>query len=103
MIILLYLAPIAVVIGLVASGRVTLVRAGLAGLIATLPTVIVALHGTRPLLPFLVDESLKGAWLAFHSVTVILAGLLLHHATQAATDGPDDAAAIPAGDRQRAA
>jgi len=82
--ILLYIAPIILVIGLVATGRVPLVRASLAGLIATVPAVIVALHGQRDLGEFFVVESLKGAWLAWHAIAVTLAGLTVHHVIQAA-------------------
>jgi lactate permease len=82
--ILLYIAPIILVIGLVATGRVPLVRASLAGLIATVPAVIVALHGERDLVDFFVLESLKGAWLAWHAIAVTLAGLTVHHVIQAA-------------------
>lgn len=82
--ILLYIAPIILVIGLVATGRVPLVRASLAGLIATIPAVIVALHGERALAEFFVVESLKGAWLAWHAIAVTLAGLTVHHVIQAA-------------------
>lgn len=82
--ILLYIAPIILVIGLVATGRVPLVRASLAGLIATIPAAIVALHGQRDLLGFFVIESLKGAWLAWHAIAVTLAGLTVHHVIQAA-------------------
>ena len=44
---LLYLAPIALVIGLIASGRVPLIGAALAGLAATLPAAFVALERPR--------------------------------------------------------
>ncbi|MFN3401837.1 MAG: hypothetical protein ACK4Z4_15970, partial [Ferrovibrio sp.] len=84
--ILLYIAPIILVIGLVATGRVPLVRASLAGLIATVPAVIVALHGQRDLGEFFVVESLKGAWLAWHAIAVTLAGLTVHHVIQAAPE-----------------
>ncbi|PJI42117.1 L-lactate permease [Ferrovibrio sp.] len=82
--ILLYLAPIILVIGLVATGRVPLVRASFAGLIATVPAVVVALHGQRDLAEFFLIESLKGAWLAWHAIAVTLAGLTVHHVIQAA-------------------
>ncbi|QDO96105.1 L-lactate permease [Ferrovibrio terrae] len=82
--ILLYIAPIILVIGLVATGRVPLVRASLAGLVATVPAVIVALHGERDLVSFFFVESLKGAWLAWHAIAVTLAGLTVHHVIQAA-------------------
>lgn len=99
MLILLYLAPIILVIGLVATGRVPLVRASLAGLIATIPAVAVALHGQRDYLDFFVIESLKGAWLAWHAIAVTLAGLTVHHVIQAAappaTEPPRDAPVSP--------
>jgi lactate permease len=82
--ILLYIAPIILVIGLVATGRVPLVRASLAGLVATVPAVVVALHGECDLADFFFMESLKGAWLAWHAIAVTLAGLTVHHVIQAA-------------------
>jgi lactate permease len=91
MLILLYLAPIVLVIGLVGTGRVPLVRAGLAGLLATVPAAIVALAGRRGIVEFLVTESLKGAWLAWHAIAVIIAGLTVHHVIQAAAPQPADA------------
>lgn len=103
--ILLYIAPIILVIGLVATGRVPLGRASLAGLIATLPAAAVALNGQRDYLEFFTTESLKGAWLAWHSITVILAGLLTHHViTTAAVQHRDAGAAATAdGSRHRRA
>ncbi len=79
---LLYLAPIALVIGLIASGRVPLIGAALAGLAATLPAAFVALEPGQAFSGFVLQESLKGLWLAWHAVSVILAGLVLHHAAQ---------------------
>lgn len=58
---LLYLAPIIVVIGLVGSGRVSLIKAGFGGLIATLPVVAVAMDGRADYTAFVLTESLKGA------------------------------------------
>lgn len=101
--ILLYLAPIILVIGLVATGRVALVHAGLAGLLATLPAAAVALHGQRDLLDFFVIESLKGAWLAWHAIAVILAGLTVHHVIQATAPSPADAPQIAPVSRHRQA
>lgn len=91
--ILLYIAPIILVIGLVATGRVPLVRASLAGLVATVPAAIVALQGQRGLADFFVTESLKGAWLAWHAIAVTLAGLTVHHVIQAASTARQTATA----------
>lgn len=102
MTLLLYLAPIIIVIGLVATGRVSLIRASLAGLVATVPAAIVALHGQQPLLPFFAVESLKGAWLAWHAIAVTLAGLTVHHVIQAAAP-PRAETAITARSRHRQA
>jgi len=87
---LLYLAPIIVVIGLVGSGRVSLIKAGFGGLIATLPVVAVAMDGRADYTAFVLTESLKGAWLAWHNVAVIFAGLLLHHVIRTAAPKAGD-------------
>lgn len=100
---LLYLAPIILVVGLVGSGRVSLIKAGLAGLIATLPVVAVALHGRTDYGPFVMVESLKGTWLAWHNVAVIFAGLLLHHVIQMAAPPIEEARQVDAGARHRQA
>lgn len=91
MAILLYLAPILLVIGLVATGRVSLIRAGLVGLLATLPAAAVALQGQRGFGEFLLVESLKGAWLSWHAIAVIFAGLTVHHVIAAAQQPKEDA------------
>jgi len=87
---LLYLAPIIVVIGLVGSGRVSLIKAGFGRLIATLPVVAVAMDGRADYTAFVLTESLKGAWLAWHNVAVIFAGLLLHHVIRTAAPKAGD-------------
>lgn len=57
---LLYLAPIALVIGLIASSRVKLIHAAIAGLIGTILASLVALDPSRSFAGFLLLESLKG-------------------------------------------
>lgn len=93
MTILLYLAPIVLVIGLVATGRVSLIKASLAGLMATIPAAALALHGQQDYLPFFALESLKGAWLAWHAIAVTFAGLTIHHVIQAAAPEAETEAA----------
>lgn len=104
MLILIYLAPIVLVIGLVATGRVPLIKASLAGLVATIPAVAVALRGEQAYLPFFALESLKGAWLAWHAIAVTFAGLTVHHVIQAtAPEAETEAAPRAAISRHRQA
>lgn len=75
--VLLSLLPLALVIALIASRRVTLASAGLVALATTLPSILY-LRGTEGLAGFLWVESLKGAWVAWQGLSVIMAGVLLY-------------------------
>ena len=77
--------PLAVVVGLLASGRVGPVPACLAALACALPAATVAAGGD--LAGFMAHESLRGAWLAAPPVAIVVGGLLFHAATERA-DGP---------------
>lgn len=103
MTLLLYLAPIIVVIGLVATGRVPLVKASLAGLAVTIPAAVAALHGAQDLPRFFVVESLKGAWLAWHAIAVTFAGLTVHHVIQAAAPAQTTMTTTPVRSKHRQA
>jgi len=73
----LSILPLALVLVLLATRRVTLASAGLVALATTLPAVIY-LHGTDGLAAFLWSESLKGAWVSWQGLSVIFAGVVLH-------------------------
>jgi lactate permease len=86
---LLQVLPFLAVVALLASGRATLMQAGLAGLALTLPAVALTLPPDHALLPFLLAEAPAGAWLAWHAVAVILAGFVFYRALGAADTGAD--------------
>ncbi len=69
--------PLALLLGLLVSGRATPVPAVLAALLASLPAVLLAV--ATPL-PFLVDETARGAFLALKPILVVAGGLLFHAA-----------------------
>lgn len=73
----LSILPLALVLVLLATRRVTLASAGVVALVATLPAVIL-LRGSDGLAGFLWTESLKGAWVSWQGLSVIFAGVLLH-------------------------
>lgn len=95
MIALLQVLPFLAVVALLASGRVNLMQAGLAGLALTVPAAAVTLPADRAVLPFLLAEIPAGAWLAWHAVAVILAGLVFYRALLA-TDASPTPAVTPA-------
>ena len=67
---LLALAPLLLVLGLLASGRAGALVAGLAGLTATLAAAFVVVlqgRGSAVLGPLLVHETAAGAWLAYYT------------------------------------
>ncbi len=74
----LTILPLALVLALLLLQRVTLVKAGIVALVATLPAVV-GLRGMDGLAGFLWLETLKGAWIAWQGLSVIFAGVLLHH------------------------
>lgn len=73
----LSILPLALVLVLLATRRVTLASAGLVALAATLPAVIF-LRGADGLAGFLWIESLKGAWVSWQGLSVIFTGVVLH-------------------------
>ncbi len=93
MMLLVQAAPILVLLALLLSGRAGPVPAVLAALVAAVPAVIVSLPGEAALLPFLGEETLRGAFLASKPIAVVIGGLLFHAAlTRAEASAPGDAA-----------
>lgn len=74
-----YTLPVLFVILALASRRVKLLWAAAIALAITVALVPLALSGDRTPAAFLVVESVNGAWLAWHAIAVILAGLLFHN------------------------
>ena len=84
MIIELEILPVAAVVILLASRRVTVLQAGLAGALLTIPAVAMALGPTKPLLTFLMRNAAAGAWLAWQAISVVLAGLIFYNVLRVA-------------------
>lgn len=80
---LLYLAPFVTVIGLLASGRAGGLGAGWVGLLVALPAVAYRIDDRATLPGFLIEQSARGAWLAWQAVAVIIAGFFFHRAVVA--------------------
>ena len=90
---LLALLPLLLVLGLLASGRVSALVAGLAGLSATLAAsfiIVLQSHGSAVIGPLFLRETAAGAWLSWHVIAIIAAGMFFHRCLQA-RDGAADA------------
>jgi len=82
MLLLLQSAPLLLLLALLLSGRAGPVSACLAALAASLPAVWLTLPASSPPLAFLVQESLRGTFLALQPISVLAGGLLFHAAVQ---------------------
>ena len=80
----LYLLPLLTVIALLALRKGSLLQAGVAGLLLTLPAAYVALPDAGGFAGYLAGEFGKGAWLAWQALSVILAGLVFHNVNKSA-------------------
>jgi lactate permease len=89
-ILLLQAAPLLLLLGLLVSGRAGPLAAVLVALGATLPAAFVSLPASAGFAGFLVDEALRGAFLAVQPIGVVIGGLLFHAAVE-----HRDAAATP--------
>lgn len=99
---LLFMAPVVVVVALLASGRASLVTSGLIGLALTVPAVASALGGDRPLAMFFAIESGRGAWIAWQAISIIFTGLLFYQVLRTAkpalfAPAAETATAVPHG------
>ncbi|GGF36905.1 hypothetical protein GCM10011611_49230 [Aliidongia dinghuensis] len=72
------LAPLALVILLIASRRVSIMTAGVIGWLAAIAAARVLRGPVEPFIAWASTESAKGAWLAWQAVAVILAGLFFY-------------------------
>ncbi|MCW8086910.1 L-lactate permease [Sabulicella glaciei] len=82
--------PLALLLVLLATGRAGPATACLAALAASLPALALTLDG--PVLPFLLAETPRAAWLALQPLAIMTGGLLFH----AAVEGEGDAEQRPA-------
>lgn len=89
--------PVLVVLVALLTGRVTALQAGLLGLAVALASAI----GDGRAASWLATQSLRGAWLAWHAIAVIGAGMVFHRAMQHKEQGAFDAPGS-AGDRRSA-
>lgn len=83
---LLALLPLLLVLGLLASGRVSALVAGLAGLSATLAasfSIVLQSRGSVVIGPLFLRETAAGAWLSWHVIAIIAAGMFFHRCLQA--------------------
>lgn len=80
MILALEALPLVLLIGLLASGRVSPPLAAAASLVAALPAIVATLPDGARLTGFLLRASTEGAWLALQPIAVVTAGLLFHGA-----------------------
>ena len=71
-------APLLLLVALLLSGRAGPVAAVLAALAAAVPAVIASLPAGAQAFPFLVEETLRGAFLALKPIGVVAGGLLFH-------------------------
>jgi len=80
---IVYLLPIAAVILLLASRKATLLQAGIAGLLLTVPAAYLALPAPVHFPDFLAGTVGQGAWLAWQAIAVILGGLFFYNVVRA--------------------
>lgn len=80
------LAPLLLVIGLLASGRTSSLVAGLSGLAATLAVALAAFGADGRLLA---REIPAGLWLSWHVIAIIGAGMFFHRCLQARSSVAD--------------
>lgn len=82
----LALLPLLLVLGLLATGRVSALTAGLAGLAATLAasaTLVLSAEGPAAVALLFRREVPAGLWLSWHVIAIVVAGLFFHRANLA--------------------
>ena len=95
MTLLLQSAPLLVLLGLLLSGRVGPLPAVVAALAASLPAAFVSLPAGASFAGFLVEEALRGLFLALQPIGVVLGGLLFHAAVEHRNAGAAPTTATP--------
>jgi lactate permease len=73
-----YLLPILSVVVLLGSRRANLLQAGIVALLLSVPAAWLALDDSQQLSTVLLSGSLRGIWIAWQAVSIILGGLLLY-------------------------
>lgn len=99
----LALLPLLLVLGLLASGRASALVAGLAGLAATLLAsfvILVEARGPADLGALFLRETAAGAWLSWHVVAIIAAGMFFHRCLQARDGAAGASGALEANPRR---
>jgi len=91
MILLVQAAPLLLLLALLLSGRAGPVPAVLAALVLAVPAALLSLPASVAAPPFLVEETLRGAFLAAKPIGVVVGGMLFH----AAVTRPATAAVRP--------
>lgn len=94
MLLTLYLLPLICILLLLMLTRMSVMMAGMIGLLLTLPGIWVALPETQNLPTFLLNESWRGAWIGWQAISVILAGLVFYQVVRTAKPslfGPTEA------------
>ncbi len=94
-----HMMPLAGTILLLASRRVSLLNAGLVGMVLALAMLVAVQPSFDTALGVVAAKAGEGAWLAWHAMSIIAAGLLFHRAFEARGL---DAAAVPQENRRRA-
>lgn len=87
----LHLLPLAATVALLVSRRVSMLTAGTTGMALAAGVMLAALTAAQPgtapdwsaLLPAVALKAGEGAWLAWHAMSIIAAGLLFHRAFEA--------------------
>ncbi|MBR0670805.1 L-lactate permease [Neoroseomonas soli] len=82
MTLLLQSAPLLLLVGLLLSGRAGPLPAVLAAIAVALPAAFVSLPGGISFPGFVLDEALRGAFLASQPIGVVVGGLLFHAAVE---------------------
>ncbi len=93
--------PLLLVIGLLASGRVSALTAGAAGLVASVGVAAVSgTRGVEAFASFALAQTGIGAWLSWQVIATLLGGVFLHRSMQARA-APATTSAAPPDDATR--
>ncbi len=81
--VILAVAPLLLVVALLASGRVGALVAGAAGLVATVFVVLVAPPADVALAPLMLRHAGVGAWLAWQVIAIVIGGIFFYRCVRA--------------------
>ncbi|HEX2890380.1 L-lactate permease [Vineibacter terrae] len=100
--VVLAVAPLLLVIVLLASGRVSALAAGAAGLAATVLVVLAAPPADTGLAPFMLHQVAVGGWLAWQVITIVIGGIFFYRCVRAREQADPRPVASPAAGGTRA-